>query len=221
MKKILRNPLSIRIFHWITVISVLLLSVSGFYITSPFSKNIFTKMDAARFVHFTFMWILVAMFVFRIYLAFAGKYGRHIMFSWQDLKKVPALFKYNLFLSNKEPDYTTKYNVGQKIVYSSWVLLIIVQIITGFILYYPGQMYKGALDMGGFMMIRLIHNAVFWYFACTITLHVYLEFAEGGKTFMAMITGYTSTDVHPESVSDEGLDLVDAELPLREQMRFI
>lgn len=205
MQRVLRHPLSIRIFHWVQMISIVMLSMSGFYITSPFNKLIFNSMYSARSAHFIFMWILTATFVFRFYLFFAEKKARDILFNIKDIKTFPALIKYMLFLNNEHP-YSKKYNVGQKVLYSFWFILVALQIVTGFILYYPAKLSGLALTLGGFMVIRLIHNATFWFFACTVLLHIYLDMTEGKEIALSMFNGYASVPEHLETLTVPALD---------------
>ena len=217
MNKPLRHPASIRIFHWVQMISITMLGISGYFITDPFGKNIFKTMDGARYVHFVFMWILTAAFSFRVYLYFGSRAGRDVL-PFRDMKGIGRLMKYMLFLSKEHPHYK-KYNPMQKLLYTFWEVLVLVQIITGIVLYVPAISQSWALAMGGFMVVRLIHNAVFWFFACTVLLHIYLDLTIGIDEAWSMITGYGSSptgEILPVPNLDtlEGLELGQGKKPV-------
>ncbi len=65
-----RHTRSVRLFHWWNAVSIFALIFSGFYIHNPygFFRWMFADMDAARKVHFIFMYCLIAGLVGRLYL---------------------------------------------------------------------------------------------------------------------------------------------------------
>src|SRR6476659_8519427 len=65
----------LRLFHWGLVISIGVLSFTGYYIHDPFivgQVNHPFLMGWFRFVHETFAMIFIALFALRIYLFFQG-----------------------------------------------------------------------------------------------------------------------------------------------------
>ena len=89
--------LPVRVTHWVTVISIVILTIAGFYIADPF---ITTQGPAigqyltgtVRLIHYITAFIFTTSVLFRIYWAFAGnKFARWSQFlpatrrRWRDL----------------------------------------------------------------------------------------------------------------------------------------
>ncbi|MDN5376272.1 MAG: Ni/Fe-hydrogenase 1 B-type cytochrome subunit, partial [Thermacetogenium sp.] len=106
------------------------------------------------------------------------------------------------------PDWGEKYNPGQKMMYAGFVPLLLIQIITGFILYFPTALNSWAYWVGGANIVRIIHYAVAWIFVYCVAVHIYLDFSEGIANIKGMITGYRPADFHKQhqkkSVSPAG-----------------
>ncbi len=196
-KMIQRHPAAIRVFHWTNMISITLLTLTGFYIHSPLQFTLFSSMDTPRTIHFIFMWVLIFGTIARVWYAVYTKDYRNVLFRLSDIKDFGSLAKYYLFISNKHPDYG-KYNPGQKAMYTGVVLLILVQVITGFIMYYPTGLATWAFALGGPLVIRLIHYCVTWLFILLVMVHVYLDLAEGMPVLKSMFTGKIQEDFHAD-----------------------
>ena len=80
--------------------------------------------------------------------------------------------------------------------YLAFVPLIIIQGITGFILYWPTTFNHWAVVVGGMHVIRIIHYIIAWIFVYCIAAHLYLDFSEGWANIVGMITGYRPADFH-------------------------
>jgi Ni/Fe-hydrogenase 1 B-type cytochrome subunit len=104
---------------------------------SPHGFRLFDNMDTPRMIHFAMAYVLCFGVVGRVYYAIAAKDAKNIVFSVkEDTPKFPSMIKYYLFLANTHP-YYGKYNPGQKMMYTGWLFMALIQIITGFILYKP------------------------------------------------------------------------------------
>src|SRR5437899_3113990 len=74
--------LPVRITHWVNVLSILVLSLTGYYISNPFfgTRGVATNeylMGTIRFTHFVVAFVFTASVLFRLYWAFAGnRYAR-------------------------------------------------------------------------------------------------------------------------------------------------
>ncbi|GAV23786.1 Ni/Fe-hydrogenase, b-type cytochrome subunit [Carboxydothermus pertinax] len=198
-RKVLRHPLFIRLTHWINMIAITSLIISGFYIHNPLKYNFFSTMDAARKLHFFMMYVVMAGLLARVYYAIATKDYQNIWFRFRDLKNFPALLRYYLFLTDEHPNWG-KYNPGQKLVYSGWGILLIIQILTGLALYKPGSFPTLAYIFGGLNIARLIHYLVNWIFVITVAIHLYLDLTEGLGIIRSMFTGYVSVDEEETTV---------------------
>lgn len=197
-----RHSFWIRLFHWVNVVSIMLLILTGFEIHAPWSIKIFGNMDGARMVHFFMAYVLVISIVGRVYYAIVAKDAKNIVYNpIKDTANLPSMMKYYLFLSDSHPDYG-KYNPGQKMMYTGWLFMAIIMIITGFILYKPDHFIVLSNLLGGLVAIRLIHYVVNWLFVLSIVVHVYLDLSEGVPVLRSMFTGKLEKDFH--HVDDKG-----------------
>lgn len=196
-KMILRHPAAIRVFHWANMISITLLILTGFYIHSPLQFTLFSTMDTARTIHFVFMYVLLFSTIGRVWYGIYTKDYRNVWFRLSDIKDFGSLAMYYLFIRDKHPDYG-KYNPGQKLMYTGVLFMIIIQVITGFILYLPGPLAGWAAALGGPLVVRMIHYCVTWLFVLSIMVHVYLDLAEGLPVLKSMFTGKIPADFHAD-----------------------
>ncbi|MGB9792036.1 MAG: Ni/Fe-hydrogenase, b-type cytochrome subunit [Thermacetogeniaceae bacterium] len=195
-KMVYRHTLAVRFFHWWNAISIIMLILTGFYIHTPYGFPIFPSMDVARKIHFIFMYAVIAGLVGRLYYAFISGDYKNFKPRLQDLPNMIKLMKYYLFLTDELPDWGEKYNPGQKMMYAGFVPLLIIQIITGFILYFPTALNHWAYAVGGMHIVRIIHYVVAWIFVYCVAAHIYLDFSEGIENIVGMITGYRPADFH-------------------------
>lgn len=200
-----RHSVWIRIFHWINMVAIMLLIFTGFYIHAPQSFPLFGNMDGARMVHFAMAYVLCFGVVLRVYYAIAARDAHNIVFNpKKDIPNLPSMMKYYLFMSNSHPDYG-KYNPGQKAMYTGWLFMALIQIVTGFILYKPQVAFWANLGdyLGGDIAIRLVHLIVTWLFVLTILAHVYLDVSEGVPVLKSMFTGKIPRDFHGDQSTDK------------------
>jgi Ni/Fe-hydrogenase 1 B-type cytochrome subunit len=189
-----RHPLPVRFFHWWNAVSIFALIFSGFYIHDPRALPIFPSMDAARHIHFVFMYMVIGGLVGRLIYAIISGDGRNFKPRLLDIPNMGKLAKYYLFLSDELPDWGEKYNPGQKMMYAGFVPLLLIQIFTGFILYLPTTLQSWAYWLGGPHVIRIIHYVVCWLFVYCVAGHLYLDFTEGIANIVGMWTGYRPAD---------------------------
>ncbi|MGI5879018.1 MAG: Ni/Fe-hydrogenase, b-type cytochrome subunit [Syntrophomonadaceae bacterium] len=199
-----RHSIWIRIFHWTNMIAITMLTLTGFYIHAPQTFRLFSNMDTPRTIHFIMAYILVVGVIGRVYYAIAANDAKNIVYSpVEDTKKLPSMLKYYMFLADDHP-YYGKYNPGQKGMYTGWLFLAIIMIITGFILYKPLLFGFMSGWFGGFLVVRMIHYIVTWLFVLSVLLHVYLDVAEGIPVLKSMFTGKIPADFHHGYHEEEG-----------------
>lgn len=193
-----RHTLAVRFFHWWNAVSIFALIFSGFYIHNPdgFFRWMFVDMDAARKVHFVLMYAVAAGLIGRLYYAFATGDYKNFSPKKHDLANLVRMAKYYSFISDEEPEWGEKYNPGQKGMYAAFAPLLIIQILTGILLYWPGVFDNWAVWIGGLKWIRLIHYIVAWVFVYCVTAHVYLDFTEGIANIYGMLTGLRPVKSH-------------------------
>lgn len=182
------HPWPARLMHWLHLISIVVLTYTGFYIHEPFGPG---SMDLWRMVHFIFMFILILVAIVRVYWAFMGRgsagpgsrtYVRdyhHFGPERANRGKTLETVKYYLFLRKSHP-VGGKYNPLQKGTYMMWLLLIVLQAISGFALWVNTAAFFAPLTyaIGGPDVMRFVHYIIMWLFIVTTLVHIYLSVAE-------------------------------------------
>lgn len=191
-----RHSVWIRVFHWINMIAITMLILTGFYIHAPQSFRLFATMTTARTIHFCMAYLLIFGVVGRMYYMIVAHDVKNIIYEpVKDTKKLPSMIKYYLFMADDHP-YYGKYNPGQKGMYTGVFVMAILMIITGFILYKPLVFGFAAGWLGGFLVVRIIHYVITWILVLCILAHVYLDIAEGIPILKSMFTGKIPADFH-------------------------
>ncbi len=181
----------IRIMHWIAVLCILSLVVTGLYIGMPYfvvggDTGQHFLMGRVRFVHFAAGAVLVATGLARGYWLFAGN----------KFERVTALFpikprdwvnmwrqtKFYLMIQPEKAPHYLGHNPLQQLSYTGIYLAAIVMVVTGFALYgqsnpagliYRSTNWIGVL-VGGMPIVRFVHHVLTWVFLAFIPIHVYL-----------------------------------------------
>ncbi len=200
----------VRLTHWINLLSIVMLSITGYYIGNPFMHAHSSEqyiMGWMRFLHFSFAYLFTMSFLLRIYWAFAGNnYARWSVFnpfSKDKFRDLLEITRYYLLLRKDVPPALKKagHTACATYVYLALFLLFIIQILTGFALY--SQSHVGALwkILGGWMLVlfvdntlRLYHHLIMWLIICFAIAHVYISwFVERGEksgVISSMFSGY-------------------------------
>ena len=187
--------------HWINLIAMILLIVTGFCIHFPFWPMF---MGIARGVHVFFGFVIFLNCVFRAIAAFfvktsptGGTRKQDLDYkSWLPQKdnRHQALewIKYYLFIKKDHP-LGAKPGVPQKISYLLIPLLIIFMFFTGLCLWPPCAnmpLFEAAINgLGGAMSVRIIHYFMMFVFIAFTLLHAYLANIEGLAPSMLMFFG--------------------------------
>jgi len=182
----------IRAMHWVAVVCILTLIVTGFYIGRPYfatggEASSHFLMGWMRFIHFAAAGLLVATAIIRAYWLFVGnRFERwKALFpvkpaDWKNLVKVVKAY---LFIHPREAPQYMGHNPIQQFSYTFLYLVAAVQVATGFALYglsspsgifFTGfSSWMGPL-FGGFQVVRFVHHILTWVFLVFIPIHVYL-----------------------------------------------
>ena len=214
-KRVLVWELPVRICHWITVISVVVLAVTGFIIADP--PAIMSNAEASdqywfgrvRMIHFITAYVFLINIIVRIYWAFAGNYYANwrafIPSNKKAWKNIKHVLKIDILLRNEEKEVLKNISIGHNYLaslsYLGLFLLILIQIFTGFGMYaatsgwWLPKLFAWVPDLlGGDAPTRLIHHIATWLFILFTLIHVYLVFyhdwLEGRGETSAMISGY-------------------------------
>jgi len=190
-----QHPLVFVITHWINLLAMVFLTLSGFYIHFPIFAG---GMGVARGTHFFWMFVLLINLILRIVLAFVVKDSivqntREVdldIKNWLPQKEnrhqlIPWL-QYYLFMKKDHP-ISAKYGVLQKIAYIATVPITLIAAYTGFALWGPtsdwgfflaGTTWVASLfNAGGGadpMPIRILHYWMMWVILIFTFAHVYL-----------------------------------------------
>ncbi|MBJ7485858.1 cytochrome b/b6 domain-containing protein [Brevundimonas sp.] len=228
-----RHPVLVRITHWLNVVAVVVLIMSGLNILmahpalywglrSTFEDpwvRIATIPDwlmipqgrnlaEARTWHFAFAWVFVLNGL--IYLAYgfiSGRFGRRLWPTVADLKGFwPSVVEHARFHFPKD-DHARVYNVIQKLTYVAMVLIVLpMMLITGLSMS-PGFNAIGGvlLDlMGGRQSARTLHFISAGLIVGFIVIHVGLVIWTGLYNNMrAMITGWFVIEPSPDRDGDD------------------
>lgn len=177
--------------HWINLVSMILLILTGFIIHYPFIAGI---TGICRGVHLFCGFVLFLNMVFRVAASFFVKSAptggtRKLVAdykTWLPQKdnrhQGGAWIKYYLFLKKDHP-LSAKLGVPQKISYLCIPVLILIMFWTGLCLWAP-TMQMPVFDwwvnlVGGAMSMRIIHYYLMFVFICFMMLHIYLANVEG------------------------------------------
>ena len=185
------HPTLFVVTHWINLIAMIVLIITGFSIHFPFWPEF---MGLARGAHLLFGFILFLNCIFRVVAAFfvktsptggtrkqvkdyktwlPQKDNRHQALEW---------IKYYLFLKKDHP-LGAKLGVPQKISYLLIPVLIIVMFWTGLCLWGPtmnlAPMWATTDLVGGLMSMRIIHYFMMYIFIVFMFIHIYLANVEG------------------------------------------
>lgn len=185
----LKHSLYERVVHWVMALAVLLLVLSGLNIRFPgLIPWGMSTMNSARFVHFVSMYALMfSWLAYTVHLVFDE--FRDEVVGRADIKGLPAMLRYYLFLSGAHPEYP-RYNPLQKLSYNVVWVMALVQIVTGAMLYWSSRTMWAADYLGGLMAIRVLHDFMTYLFISYIIVHVYLVLSSDIRDFWAMINGY-------------------------------
>ncbi|MBI5260242.1 MAG: Ni/Fe-hydrogenase, b-type cytochrome subunit [Bradyrhizobium sp.] len=200
-----------RICHWASVICVLALIVSGYFIGEPLpsvggdTSELYTMGDI-RFVHLAAGQLFSAFFLFRVYWAFRKKgYARQMFLpdfwtkSWSD--GIVAQVKWNLMLLPRSPRYVGINPLAATTGLLLYVLPAVLTILTGFAMLaevagHDSWQYR----LFGWMMIifpntldlHLVHRVCMWIIVFFVCLHIYIAIRDDILSRQTLISSMLS-----------------------------
>ncbi len=207
-KRVYAWEFPVRLTHWLNVLAILTLSVTGFYIGAPFMHATGSHqyiMGTVRVIHFIAGYVLLFSLIIRIYWAFMGNrfasWRVWFPFSKQRRADLIDAVKFYSFMSRKPP-YAVGHTALAGVAYLFIFLLFAFQVFSGFALYSQAKP-AGALwvVLGGWMLaifdlqiLRLLHHIVMYLLAAFVFLHLYiawwLDTAEKNGLMGSIFGGY-------------------------------
>ncbi|WP_394231542.1 Ni/Fe-hydrogenase, b-type cytochrome subunit [Niallia oryzisoli] len=209
--------LPVRIFHWLNVIAIILLMLTGFYIGNPIvGASVHEEayysfvMGWIRYIHFFAAFLFSLNLLFRFYWAFKGnKYSTSNPFKIVFWREIFETVKYYLFLRNKKPHYVGHNPLAQL---SYWIFIglgSVLMAFTGFYMYvepqpetFIGKVFAWVpiLFGGSSFAVRSLHHIGAWGFMVFMLIHIYMAFREDymqrNGTMSSIFTGYKTEAKH-------------------------
>ena len=197
----------LRMFHWIMVVSILVLFGTGLLITKPAlvsaTEPTFTmmSMDLIRDIHFITAFIFCASFILRIYGFIINKGDRLFPRVWEGhfySETVEVALHYMLLKPHHAPFLR---NPLARASYAGLYVMVAIEILTGFAMYFmtnpsaTGGFLFGWVNtiLGSEMMAHYVHHYVAWFIIIFAIGHFYMvlraEFMEGESEVSSMFSG--------------------------------
>ena len=163
-----RYTVGARINHWITAISLVLLALSGLALFTPalyFLTGLFGGGQLTRIIH---PWIGVVLF-----LSFMGLFFRFFRLNLWERTDSVWMSRLRDVLANEENKLPEvgKYNAGQKMVFWSMSLFILVLITSGVVIW--DQYFGSYFTIEQKRIAVLVHSATAIVAICVWIVHVY------------------------------------------------
>ena len=200
----------VRLAHWVLFFSIIVLSVTGYYIGHPFisvpgpAKDHFV-MGTMRTIHLYAAIVFTLAVLARFYWLLAGnRYARLAEFIPWSRRRLRSLWKTFLYYSfiRHDPDEYAGHNALAGASYAMVFAIYLVLIATGLALYSAnapvGSLFRRfellAPLFDGLQMARLIHHIGMWIVLIFAVVHVYFVFLssiiEHIGTFDSIFSGY-------------------------------
>jgi len=203
--------LPVRLSHWINVVAIVVLSVTGYYIGDPFASSGqgVPFMYWARLLHFCFGYLLlISVAVRAIYFIVGNQYASwRMFFPWATTKgrcNAKKFLKFYTFSGATIP-YEVGHNALACMAYAAVFTLYLVQIVSGFALYgqaAPGGLWDTVLGpifpWVGNQTLRLTHHLTMYLLWGFVVNHLYsawlMDVKEQNGTMSSMFGGYKYID---------------------------
>ena len=197
----------LRIFHWLMVIAIIVLFITGFLITKPpvilasEPTNTPLLMNLVRNIHFIAAFAFCAGFIGRVYGFIINRGDRLFPHFWKaqyyrDMMDVGL--HYMLIKPSHEPFLR---NPLARASYAGLYVLVAIEVLTGFAMYYMtepsaiGGILFGWVNrmLGNEFMSHFVHHYVAWAIILFAIGHFYMvvraEFMEGEAEVSSMFAG--------------------------------
>ena len=190
------HPAAVRTMHWINAIAMIVLIGSGWKIYNDevlfgwlhFPDWMVVGIDAQHGLqwHFAAMWVLMINgLCYLLYGLWTGRFRRKLLPIWPSevIAAVRDALRFKL-----AHDDIRKYNAVQKMLYAGIILVIIVQVVSGWVIWKPIQLSELTNLFYDFQGARLAHFIGMALIVGFLVVHVALALLVP-KTIAAMVTG--------------------------------
>ncbi len=216
----------VRVTHWLIALSIVTLSLTGGYIADPFiippGGSVMTTM---REIHIVSAIVLLLAGLWRtIWLLRGNRFARWSAFIPTNRNQATELFRQAAFYAfiRKEIPKVLGHNQLAATAYVALVALLVVEMITGFVLYGvlgaepAATLFGWVREFVGLQTIRLVHHLAMWGVLAIAVFHVYscllVDNIEKNGLLSSIFSGYKfptreevleSRDGGPELLAEE------------------
>lgn len=194
-----------RFFHFVHLICIIGLTISGLYIRFPLRVPAFIGVDGMKWVHYVLMYIVGVNLISRVlYCFFTVDKDAYKDFAigMKDIKNTPAVLMY---YGHMKDDYPAVANYAslQKVTYNVFWVLLFIQGYTGFALMWREPLLGWCAGAFGDVAVAAAWMRVFHYigmliFAIFTTIHAYLSVQEGWPIMKHWVFWITPPWLKPE-----------------------
>jgi Ni/Fe-hydrogenase 1 B-type cytochrome subunit len=203
----------VRLWHWINVLAITVLAVTGYLIGSPMATQAGEASDNflmgyIRFAHFSAAYIFAIGLLGRIYWGFVGNHHAREMFSipitsgayWRELL---SMLKWYALVSKRPSRYVGHNPMARFVIFFLFFLTSVFMVFSGFAMYGEGlQAGSWASRLFGWMIpllgqsqdVHTWHHLGMWAIIVFIIVHIYTAIREdimGRQSVVnTMISGY-------------------------------
>ncbi len=190
------HPGWLRVTHWVNAVAFLVMVTSGWriYNASPLFQFEFPRsftlggwLGGALLWHFAGMWLLVANGIFYVVMSLAtGRFRRQLFpLRWVDLRS-----DFTAALQGRlAHDDITRFNAVQKLAYLFALGALILEILSGLVVFKSVQFQGLAWLLGGYDSARVVHFVCMTGLSAFLLIHVLAAVAVP-KTILAMVRGH-------------------------------
>lgn len=189
------HPLVVRLSHWVNVVAVVIMVMSGWriYNASPVFDFYFPKsitlggwLGGAIQWHFAAMWLFALNgLVYLAYGILSGHFGRKL------LPITPRAVLHDVMEALRgrlAHEDLSVYNAAQRAAYVALIAALAVLVLSGLAIWKPVQLHWLAWLMGDFDNARVVHFLAMAATVCIVAVHVVMVILVP-RTLPAMITG--------------------------------
>lgn len=215
IKRVYVWELPVRLTHWLNVLAIVTLCVTGFYIGNPFiacppycPPRELALMSLIRSIHVVAGFVFTISFFIRIYWFFVGnqyaRWGDYVPLNRKAWRDIVDDIKFYLFLKKDLP-HRTGHHALAAFTYLGLFFFYHLEIVTGFALdsmNHHGWVYQ--LQGGWFLpyisaqTLRLYHHLFMWGVIVFAVVHIYVAWTidsiEKNSTISSIFSGYKMLD---------------------------
>lgn len=193
LRRVFVWELPVRIFHWLNVLAIFVLCVTGYLIGNP--PALLSGAEASnrymfgiiRFLHFTAAYIFMFNLLFRVYWSIAGnKYANWRNFvptNGRYFREIFKVLKIDIFLQRGKEHMSVGHNALAGFMYFVIFLASLFMVVTGLGLladnstwWFTRAFIWVPAFFGSDFAVRNWHHAFMWLFIVFTLIHVYLVF---------------------------------------------